>query len=67
MRRERNGEKERRERLREREREKDRAHKRVGGRDMGEHACKIMLTNSESQVSHHVLFIHGTCSKMHKR
>ena len=31
------------------------------------HACKIMLTNSESHLSHHVLFIHGTCSKMHKR
>ena len=55
-------------REREREREKDRAHKRVGGRDMGGgHACKIMLTNSESQVSHHVLFIYGTYSKMHKR
>ena len=27
-----------------------------------------ILTNSESQVSHHILFIHvhGTCSKMHK-
>ena len=59
-RRERNGEKEKRER--------QGTHCQESGRERhGGHACKIMLTNSESQVSHHVLFIYGTYSKMHKR
>ena len=48
---ERNGEKERRERLRGRERERQGTQE--SGRERhGGHACKIMLTNSESQVSH---------------
>ena len=57
-----------RKREREMERERmERAEKEKCGERRRGHACKIMLTNSESHLSHHVLFIHGTCSKMHKR
>ena len=57
------------ERKRERngEREWREQRKRNVERERRGHACKIMLTNSESHLSHHVLFIYGTCSKMHKR
>ena len=44
-------------------RERKREREREGGR---ERACKC-LPNSELQVSHHILYIHGTCSKMHER
>ena len=53
-----------RERAREivRERERERERKRDWGREGVGQGMQI-LTNSESQASHHVLFIHGTCSK----
>ena len=49
------------ERARERELERElvREGEVGGGREWG----MQILTNSESQASHHVLFIHGTCSK----
>ena len=53
-----------RERQTEREREQERFSEREreigGGREWG----MQIFTNSESQASHHVLFIHGTCSKL---
>ena len=66
---EREMERKREERKRERngERENGESREREMWRERRGHACKILLTNSESHLSHHVLFIHGTCSKMHKR
>ncbi|MCG8621546.1 MAG: hypothetical protein MJE68_06040 [Proteobacteria bacterium] len=64
--RERNGEREMERKIERRERKT--GHTREWEGETWGHACKIMLTNSESQVSHHVLVIlYGTCSKMHKR
>ena len=50
-------------------RARKRERKRGGGK--GERhregaTCKLMVTNSESQVGHYVVIIHGTCSKIHK-
>ena len=62
----REGERERqRQRQRKRGREREMEGEGEGGRE-GEGDMQ-MFTNSEWQVSHHVLFIHGTYSKIHER